>query len=107
MKRRDFLFASMLTLLLPVPFLGTDAGRVPMPRMFALVYVKKTREVRRLVDTSDEPDDSHLLNVRKYLAADEVMELFPQHAFAPAKFGEKTIRWPRFVSPFIGRGTLI
>jgi hypothetical protein len=68
-------------------------------RTFAVVYETGTQEIRRLIDTSDDPDDSHLERVKKYLAPDETMEVFRQDDF-PIKF-------PRFVKPFLGQGAVI
>lgn len=70
-----------------------------MTRTFAVVYETATQDIRRLIDTSDDPDDSHLERVKKYLAADETMEVFRQADF-PIKF-------PRFVKPFLGQGAVI
>lgn len=68
-------------------------------RTFAIVYETGTQNVRRLIDTSDDPDDSHLERIKKYLAPDETMEVFRQSDF-PIKF-------PRFVAPFIGQGAIV
>lgn len=70
-----------------------------MTRTFAIVYETATQDIRRLIDTSDDPDDSHLERVKKYLAPDETMEIFRQADFP--------VRFPRFVKPFIGQGAVI
>lgn len=108
MKRRDILFAALLALL-PAPAIASGPGRVPMPRMFALVYTKGSKTVRRLIDTSMDADDSHLGRAWSVLAEDEVMELFPQHAFDPqvSGLGPMPLRLPRFVAPFIGTGVIV
>lgn len=108
MKRRDLLFAALFALL-PIPAIGVSAGRVPMPRMFALVYTKGSKTARRLIDTSMDVDDSHLGRAWSVLADDEVMELFPQHAFEPkmSGLGPVPLRLPRYVAPFIGTGVIV
>ena len=68
-------------------------------RRFAIVYETKTKKIRRLIDTHDDPDDSHLSQARKFLAADETMETFPMNDFP--------VRLPRFVAPYIGKGTIV
>lgn len=68
-------------------------------RTFAIVYETGTQNIRRLIDTSDDPDDSHLEKIKKYLTPNETMEIFRQADF-PIKF-------PRFVAPFIGQGAVI
>lgn len=42
-------------------------------KMFGLVVDSATNEPRRLIDTSDDVDDSHLLEAQKVLAADETL----------------------------------
>jgi hypothetical protein len=69
------------------------------PRVFAVVYETATGDMRRLIDTSGDKDDSHLELVKKVLAADETMEVFLQDDF-PEK-------WPRFVRPHIGKGVVV
>lgn len=68
-------------------------------KLFAIVYDTKTKEIRRLYDTIDDIDHSHLFKARAVMAADETMEAFPVKDF-PA-------RWPRNVAAFIGRGVIL
>lgn len=70
-----------------------------MIRVFAVVYETGTQEMRRLIDTTEDKDDGHLELIKKFLAADETMEVFRQADF-PIKF-------PRFVAPFIGQGATV
>ena len=70
-----------------------------MTRAFAIVYETGTQEIRRLINTSDDADDSHLEKIKHFLAPDETMEVFRQEDF-PQK-------WPRFVKPFIGLGIVV
>jgi hypothetical protein len=99
MKRRNFLFAALLTVALPAAVIGVQQLAAPMPRMLALVYEKRSKKIRRLIDTSMDPHDGAIMGSRMYLAADEVMELFPQHQFP--------VRLPEFVAPYIGRGVIV
>lgn len=107
MKRRSFIFAALLTVAVPAPFIGSQRLRAPLPSMFALIYVKKTREVRRLHDPSADMDSGYLARVHDNMAPDEVMELFPQHAFKPSEFGGTMVRWPHNIAPFIGTGVRV
>lgn len=48
-----------------------------MSKRFAIVYDGATQELKRLIDTSDDPDDSHLMRARAVIGDGEVMEAFP------------------------------
>lgn len=53
--------------------------------MFALVVDANTGEPRRLIDTSDDKDDSFLIEAEKNLAPDEVMHKLPIDDFPVRK----------------------
>lgn len=95
MKRRDFLLASVAI----SPVVAAMTAIPYREKLFAIVYVTETKEIRRLYDTFYDLDHSHLFKARAVLAADETMEAFPVKDF-PA-------RWPRNVEPFIGRGVIL
>lgn len=46
-------------------------------KRFAIVYDGATHELKRLIDTSDDPDDSHLARAKSVLQPGEVIEAFP------------------------------
>lgn len=95
MKRRDFLLGTVAL----APLVGALAAFPYREKKFALVYVTETKEPRRLIDTSDDLDDSHLLRARAVLAPDETMEVFPIKNFP--------VRYPRYVVNHIGRGVIL
>lgn len=74
-------------------------GSKDRSKMFAIVYERETKEIRRLIDTAEDPDDSHLLYARLVLAPDEVMEAFQVRDFPR--------RLPRYLAPHIGRGVIL
>lgn len=93
-KRRDFLGTAAVGMLVAV------LAKFPyMEKKFALVYVTKTKEPRRLIDTSNDVDDSFLLQARAVLAPDETMEAFMIKDFP--------VRYPRYVLNHIGRGVIL
>lgn len=52
-------------------------GNIGPQKMFALVVDKVTRAPRRLIDTSDDADDQHLVIAQKNVASDETIMLLP------------------------------
>jgi hypothetical protein len=58
-----------------------------MSKLFAIVYHRDTKEIYRLIDTSDDPDHSHLYRAKEVLKPHEVMEAFPleDYPFHPAR----------------------
>ncbi len=94
MQRREFLgtvaVGTLVAVTAPFPY---------REKKFALVYATETKEPRRLIDTNDDIDDSHLLRARAVLAADETMEVF--------RIADFPIRFPRYVVGSIGKGMII
>lgn len=76
-----------------------------MSKQFAIVYDTATKQIIRLIDTSDDKDDSHLEWVKQTIGPGQTMETFLCDQFtADPQFG--TIL-PRMVAPHIGKGTIV
>lgn len=95
MRRRNFMLGSVAL----APIVAVLAGFPFRSKKFAIVYVTATKEIRRLYDTFDDIDDSHLMKARAVMAADETMEAFEVHSFPS--------RWPRDLKAHIGRGVIL
>jgi hypothetical protein len=95
MKRRAFLLGAVAL----APILAIIAKFPYREKLFAVVYATDTKDIRRLYDTSDDIDDSHLMKARAVLASDETMEAFKVKDFPS--------RWPRDVASHIGRGVIL
>lgn len=99
LNRRSLLFAGVVAVMLPTTLIGTKMAQVPMPRMFGIVYNRKTKVVRRLVDPSMDPHDGALQGEYDTMDPGEVMELFPQHQFP--------VRLPYMVEAYLGTGVIV
>lgn len=95
MARRVFL-ACMVAL----PFAATLRLR---PKLFAIVYVKGTKELRRIYDTFDDETDAHIYLARRVLADDEIMEGFPTDLIKDYR----GLLMPDQVISLIGKGVIL